>query len=881
MTEQLFLNKKLVDMLPKPVTRKIQIGDTGDIASRKSAFSYSIKLPRTSRNVQVFDMLGVAGNTSRKPFENVSADYIVDGVPLVSDGYVVISSTTEFFEINIFDGVIDLGERLKGLKLSDLPLSDLDHVLTSQGVVDSFSNTEGFIYGLANFGLGISQGVKAEKIAPSVYTHSLFRKIFESSGLNLVGSFFEANEKYLSEVVTPVKGYEVQDQPFESIGKGSVQTNILSEYKTSPSYISFEREFTPSGSMTGASVQGNKINFSVAGTYKLKLNVKFSSYKTYLQLRVKMNGKGVSYNYLASQSDSGSGTKTISVTFNAEAGDEVSFWLNGASDYGSDDFGYYYEPTISGDEKDDGPKYYEVNYSVSVESGSLFLQEGGQLIRIKDCIGDTGQLEFVKDVVKRFGLVLHPIRNSSSYRFVQLEALLNDRASVEDWTSKYKEEIKENYVSGYAKRNKAVYQYPEEIVVPNNDGEMIISNDNAETEKTFLSSIFQIPNQLKTKIGGEAMFSVPIWELKDGLVELKETPIKTMAVKRIDTSVTVKLFEEVNGVSVSTGVPVLCLENMSLQYYVGNYYKAFQALVNDFKEVEFGLNLSVIDVFNLDFFRLKYMKQTGRFYYLNSVTHTPEKLSKAVMIEISKFPVNEPPSQVGNISFNMSHDSTKTLTAAKLLEGYFDPELDPAFKVKFIDGFNSNIVMKQDGVEITAETEIPFEDLDLTFFDALGGLDAYSQTWSFTIADEGSKQYSSKIGTLTANVLELVNQPPNANAGSDQTKGLYAEGSTQGIYFFLSGAASYDNTGDIVRFTWLLESRVNGSPDATLLVQDFTTPSATFKVPNELSSRGTYVLKLIVTDEYGATAEDTVNLEVTTGNWFGNGDGTTELQPSN
>jgi hypothetical protein len=871
MAEQLFLNKNVVDLFPKPITRKIQIGDIGDIASRKSTYSYSIKLPRTTRNTQILDMLGVIGNVSRKPFENVVADYIVDGIPLVINGYVVISSTTEFFEINVYDGVVDLGERLKGKTLSDLELSDLDHILTSQEVVDSFSHTEGFIYGLANFGLGLSSSVKAEKIAPSIYTHTLFRKIFESNGLNLVGSFFSTNEKYLTEVVTPVKGYDVEDTAFTSTSKGTTSTNTLSEYRTATSYITFEKEFTPSGALTGASYLGNKIVFSVAGTYKFNLTINYSSYSTYLQFRVKINGVSRAYLYLASQSDSGGGTKTISVTFSVQVGDEVSFWVNGSSDYGNEDIGNYYDPY---DPYYDGynnqPTYYQINYNVSV-SGQLFLQEGGQLIKVVDYIGDTNQLDFIKDVIRRYGLVLNPIRNTSDYRFTQIEALLNDRGNAEDWTQKLKEIKKENYVSGYAQINKASYQYPEEIVVPNNDGEMLIENENTSIEKTMFTSIFEIPNKSGT-LGGENVYSIPIWELKDGIVENKETPIKTMRIKRIDTSVNVKLFSEVTPINVTEDVPFLSLENMSMTYFLGNYYKAFQSLINDFREVEFSLNLTLVDIFNLDFFRLKYMKQTGRFYYLNSVTHTPEKLSKAVMIEIAKFPVNQPPSQVGSYSFSMSHDSTRTVTAANLLNGYFDPELDPALKIKFLSGFNSNLILRQAGVDITSETEILFEDLDLKIFDALGGLDAYSESWTFTIADAGSGQYSSEIGTLTANVIELVNQPPNANAGNDQTKGLYPEEfQDYPVYFNVTGAASYDYTGDIVSFVWSIQSQPSlngGAIPETVLTSNINSPNATLEVPNDPDYVGTYVLKLVVTDEYGATDEDTVNLVVTIGDYY-------------
>lgn len=859
MNENLYFNKKLVDLFPKPVTRKLQIGDVGDIAARKSTYSYSIKLPRTSNNIQILDMLGVIGNTSRKPFEKVVADYVVDGVPLVINGFAKISQTSEFYEVNIFDGVIDLGERLKGKKISDLSFGDLNHFLTTQTFVDSYSNIEGFIYAFANFGLGSSTSIKVEKQAPSVFSHTIFRKIFEENGINIVGDFFNTNEKFLSEVLTPVKGYEVLDTAFTNTPKGGVSTNTLSDSQysqSSPIFFSAPFSLTNNG-LSGASVvAGGVINFSVGGTYKIDLSISYNSTDTYLNFQMKLNGNTVSYTSLAYGEDSGSGIKTRSIVFTVQAGDDVSFFVGGSSGYGVDyDTGY----------DDAGESYYTIYYTVSA-TASLSLQSGGQLIDVSEFIGDLGQLDFLKDVIRRHGLVLRPIQNSSDYRFVQLESLLNDRDSAEDWTKKLKGEIKEKYVSGYAQSNLAKYKYPEEIVVPTNDGEMLVDNENAIAEKTIISSVFEIPNST-SQVSGNKIYTIPIWGLDDdNLVELKETPVKTMRIERIDVNVNARLFTEVTGISVTENVPFLSLKDMSMTFYLANNYKAFQSLIENYKEVDCEMNLSVIDIFNLNFFRLKYLRQTGRFYYLNNVTHTPNKVAKVKMIEISEFPVNQPPSQVGNYSFSMSHDSERTIVPSQLLAGYFDPELDDALRVKFISGFNSDLILRQNGVDIVAETEILVADLALTVFDALGGLAAFSKNWVFTIADSGSGEYSSETGIMTANVIELINQAPVANAGSDQSRGLYPEEFNFPLDIFLSGSASYDNTGEIVSYLWSFQSKPSQS-NAGLFVSG-SEENVSLGVPNEINSTGTYILKLKVIDEYGLFNEDTVQVTIDVGDYY-------------
>ena len=183
----LFLNKIKVDLPQKPIVRKMQISDVGDIASIKSSYSYTLSLPPTSRNKQVLEMLGVIGNQSRKPYQNIACDYVVDEIHLVRNGIAIIKETAVGYNLNIIDGFKSLSDLLAGKKLSDLDLTDLNHELTTQLYIDSYSNTEGYIYAIADFGLGYGSGntVKVEQQAPSLFVHTLISKIFEEANLIL------------------------------------------------------------------------------------------------------------------------------------------------------------------------------------------------------------------------------------------------------------------------------------------------------------------------------------------------------------------------------------------------------------------------------------------------------------------------------------------------------------------------------------------------------------------------------------------------------------------------------------------------------------------------------------------------------------------------
>lgn len=431
-------------------------------------------------------------------------------------------------------------------------------------------------------------------------------------------------------------------------------------------------------------------------------------------------------------------------------------------------------------------------------------------------------------------------------------------------------------VKKYENIDASVYDYKASGLVELNDNAFVCFydvNDNfisyqyqgygTEVERTK-SGLYLPSNCRIIRVSGKTTIEPSLFSYAEIQVETavnEETPLKVLHVSRVNSSVTAKFFDEVTGITVSENVPVLTLDFISMQYFLGNFYKAFQNMIENYKKVSLKMNLSIVDVFNLDFFRLKYLKQTGRFYYLNSVQHTTGKQALVEAIEIKEFPQNQPPSQLSGYSFEMNHESTRALTESNLTTGFEDPELDDPLKVKIISGFNSNILLKQGGVEITSETEINFEDLALTAVEVLGGLEAYSESWVFAVADAGSGSFGTVTAVLTASVRELINQPPVARAGNDQTEEQLPPEFPYEIYFTLNGSASYDYTGDIISYFWEIVSKPANS-DVVLGSQNASTPTASLEVSNNDDNVGEYVLRLTVTDEFGATDTDEMTVTV-------------------
>ncbi|MBO9198815.1 T9SS type A sorting domain-containing protein [Niastella sp. MAH-29] len=125
---------------------------------------------------------------------------------------------------------------------------------------------------------------------------------------------------------------------------------------------------------------------------------------------------------------------------------------------------------------------------------------------------------------------------------------------------------------------------------------------------------------------------------------------------------------------------------------------------------------------------------------------------------------------------------------------------------------------------------------------------AGTYVFSLTVTDNSGATAKDDVTILVNDiVVSPGNQAPEANAGADVTVQLPSSGIT------LNGTLSKDTDGKIVAYKWV---KISGPTTFSLL-----TPSAITTVLNNMVA-GTYVFRLTVTDDKGATDTDTVTVTV-------------------
>ncbi len=625
---ELFLNNAKVDLSDTEVVQTLQINDLGSIEDRQANYTDSFKLPLTPRNIGVLEFLKTTGNTSRLPYQKVMARLIEDGITRIANGTAKISKTANYYEVNIFDGNYGLFKYIANLTLQDIDYSSVNHYLTKTMLLDSHKNNERYVYALADFGIGIDvnanqapdANIKLAMVAPSLFIHTIFDLIIEQAGYSRFGDFF-SDPKYRNEVFGLVKGNITPNSTSQSL---SNQLNITSN----PIYINYANSRDTLHNVTLAStnsssrfnVTSGKIQSLFTGLAQISFTVNYNLVEGEVKIYFLKNGTPF---YFYTLESGNSQSKQMWANVDVSPGDEISVQIIGK-------YNRYNNTT---------------DFDITSLTGSIYELSYGQLVDFSLYTPETKQTDFLKDVMQRFGLVF---RNTTGkeYEFKQIESILNDYDNAEDWSSKYVGNEDEGYVLGsFAKKNFMNFQNGRF-----NSGSANFQIDDyfLEPEKDVVTSIYFIGQSLLS-INSALLMDVPIRTLNGafGFANIENNEIDLfiydLTYRNID------LFTEylneggsLQDITTQDLTPFLSINFTNFATYINNSYKAYIRLLNDSVVRTDYYNLSLKDIINLDFFKLKYNKHLGHYYYLNKVSqYVKGRPSKCEVVQVNPIYIEE------------------------------------------------------------------------------------------------------------------------------------------------------------------------------------------------------------------------------------------------
>ncbi|WP_445454100.1 hypothetical protein [Flavobacterium sp. 25HG05S-40] len=633
-----------------------QANDIADLTTRNSSFSPTIKLPKSARNKRIFDYVGNVGSQSLLPYRKVACDVIDadNGVHLVYKGWAVLNETTADYSVTIYDGIIDFYKAIENLTITDIGVTDLNHVKSISSVVETWNDTSlPYRYNLADYNgnnLTVDSNANIDFQVPSASVKYIWDRIFAFLGWTYSGSVF-SHEKFnnlwlsypkpvsletpiVNEVTEQFGTYvtDVVEWPVGTAGVfiGSVTYCLFlpntSSAAIDPAYYVFT---------TGA-VQAGLYRYSfTAGVFELASDAGVITSSRVRLVVVDSLGATVSSNYV---DISTANYKDIYLN----VGERVLVQLV-RMDSDSQLIAQV-TPTfmsfLSG-----GPVTTTV---VKIDGYSLGFDQAFIDYKVTD---------FVRQILVDFGLTPFKDKYSNNVNFLTSYELLQT-SKIVDWSNKNPVWLGEKYSFGkYAKRNLFKKKYNDDNM-KHNDGFITIDNENLDEEVTIFSSAIFSPERLKSKfLNGSNIYK--IWEK-----QIKED--NSIEYKDLDGRFYFMRSEKVNS-SITVGSTILGGDETNAFYYRESYYRLdYNSILNDWyapmlaifnkaKLLNYSVHLSMLEFFNFDMASLVYIKQRGSYYLVNKFKNFVKgRPTNVELIEVDYYTAGQIGNPVDPIDYTIS-----------------------------------------------------------------------------------------------------------------------------------------------------------------------------------------------------------------------------------
>jgi len=623
----ILLNGQQVDASKVTFAQTRQVNDIANLTTRNSNLTSSVKLPKTDKNVLIIENIGSVGNNSNLPYTKIRCDVIdsVTGQHIIYNGWAVLLETTDKdYVFTFYDGVIDFYRRFENITMTELGLTDLNHIKNLANVKETWNDTDlPYRYILADYNGNNSAGanVNIDFQVPCASVPYLWQRIFDFIGYTFEGTIFE-HEKFqnlwlsypkpvsleapnLIEVTEQTSVLYTETTTFP-IGTGGVFYGSLTSVNFFPNGSGFDTDYY---TVSGGAVVG--------GIYRL----------TFTDALFQFTSTG------------GVVTETATFliwVFNAIGEITASYEINALELPFIDinlEVGWKFK--ILGSQASSSPS------GTSLLTGSAITNLSyvdGYNLGFEEAFVDFKVSDFVKEICIRFGLTIFKDKYTDKVTFLTLSELLQN-TTFTNWSDKFNKKLSEKYTFGnYAKRNTMLYKYNDEEGKYNN-GFIGIDNENLAEEIPLLQSKIYSPEKEKNLsfLSGSNIYKIWDKEIKDD---------ESVDYKGLDGRFYFLRAELVNS-SITIGSNILSGTDTNAFYYRESYYRLpFQNIIDDFynpisalfnkaKLLNVEMWLKPVDIYNFDFSKLVYIDKLASFYLVNKINNFVEnKPTKVELIEV-------------------------------------------------------------------------------------------------------------------------------------------------------------------------------------------------------------------------------------------------------
>lgn len=692
---QLFIDGKEADLeTGGTINFKSEVNTIADIKGRSGDLAFPFDIPRTPANTQIFEGLGLMGDTSTTPYRKMEATLKIEGYTLINKGWLsVIMITPKYYKVEILSGVIDFYRAIQNKNMSDIPdLSEIQHEKNIDTVINSIDNPY-YKYpiadynGLTHYDKDRTKIINIDPMPPCVSVKYLWDKIHKYAGFTYTGSIFDTQD-FNNLWLTYSKSVGLQEENnLDSVD--IVFSNNSFSRPTSYSTFAYKSGFGNGGEVKTfkenevykpiyrTPSSGTKLSRAIFSHFLFKKKGVYSFDFTADGGEYLLAGEKFTLAVCQSKED-----KPLSEIYNNDV-IKTEFIFNNENatvnkitkkfnfEVKDDNTLVYFILKQDGIPDRRGADYKGLRGTLSIigypNANPVYTQDLSQL----------SMTDFYKEILNRFGLTAITDSFKNEIKYLTVKERLN--AEAIDWTDKYINKELEKFVfSNYAQENTFKLQYNDKEEDYNN-GSIKVDNINLDAEKEAFSSKFYSPEREVTEnfYLGDTSQSVLLMKFFDKEIKEKpkndEEPIKykplqkrfhLIRINEVSTNVSLgsKVF---NKDKATNKVAVAHFDGLSWGSLISKYYNDLRKIINRSRLHTINLNLNILDLITLKFDAVYYFQQEGQNYLLNQIRYNSKGDVKADFVKINTDITATPPPMpelVSEIAWDMDSSDAHTWT---------------------------------------------------------------------------------------------------------------------------------------------------------------------------------------------------------------------------
>lgn len=602
---KLYVSGHLVEVSGLEVGMSFQIYDILSFEGRCTNASMSVHLPFSERNMSALNFLGITNVRSDEPYRKLPARLESGGYTLIKEGFLhVVSIKPSSIEVQITEGNISLKEKLSLKKICDLNWSHIKIDVSADEFIGTFSNTAGYLHAIADYGANIKftstpNIVVTTYTPPSVFLSSLWDKMLHENGLiwRYVGKNDPfKSDAFLNTVMPPSKGISVKDVAKESKYELEYSIDDKRKDKGWKTWMGERVDlfFIPQSGHTPKRSQWRSggLYFEQEGLLSVDGCIEITWKSDKIMVSLVLEDQSGYQNY----SNKGYFNPT---------------WKKRVADYRFNDIYIPAKTTVYiGSEWFEGEvpflKWY-LHVKFKPSSGA-YKEYKNYIKKDLDCY------KLFKELCNHYG-VIYRVREKNVIEALTFEEMLSC-VKKENWSDKFVQVQERRFTpQNYGRSCRMKYKKDEELT-EKQEGFFSIDNDHLESDKVVLESLFEASES-------DLLPRIPLYDVKDnGDVSSKETGARIMRLSRVPRRFKYKAvaMEDYKAKEFSGITPMLVFDQeLSFQKKIDTYYGKFQKMMNRFELCRAQMLLSDCDIANLDHFKVKYIRQLGGYFYLNSI----------------------------------------------------------------------------------------------------------------------------------------------------------------------------------------------------------------------------------------------------------------------